>query len=104
MIGSFGGPELLLVLVLALILFGPRRLPQIGRMIGRAMSEFRGAAHEFRSSLEREVEIQEIRELRAEAEAAVRGRGELPAAAPDPARGEERDDGPERGVRPPGGS
>jgi Tat protein translocase TatB subunit len=113
MFGSFGGSEILLILVLALILFGPRRLPQIGKMVGRAMSEFRGAASEFRSSLEREVEIQEFRELRAETEAAVRGvprRPGLPPAAPParPAPGieepvEEPDDGAEPGVRPPAG-
>ena len=56
MFGSIGGAEILMILVLALLLFGPRRLPQIGKTVGRAMSEFRRATQEFRSSLEQEVE------------------------------------------------
>jgi len=56
MFGSIGGAEILMILVLALLLFGPRRLPQIGKSVGRAMSEFRRATQEFRSSLEQEVE------------------------------------------------
>ena len=47
--------------MLALLLFGPRQLPQIGKSIGRALAEFRGATHEFKSSLEREVELDEER-------------------------------------------
>jgi TatA/E family protein of Tat protein translocase len=58
MFGSVGAPEFLLILVLALLLFGPRKLPQIGRTLGRALAEFRGATQEFKSSLEREVEVE----------------------------------------------
>jgi len=115
MIGSLGGAELVLVLVLALILFGPRRLPQIGRTIGRAMAEFRGAANEFRSSLEREVEIQEIQQLRTETEAVGREMGDTvrgiargpspPRTADEPGTGrsdvEERDDGSDPRAVPP---
>jgi Tat protein translocase TatB subunit len=64
MFGSIGGSEFLLIAVLALLLFGPRKLPQIGRSIGRALAEFRGATHEFKSSLEREVELDELRETK----------------------------------------
>ena len=64
MFGSLGGPELLLILVLALLLFGPRRLPEIGRTIGRGLSEFRKATSEFKSSLEREVDVAEVRRTR----------------------------------------
>jgi TatA/E family protein of Tat protein translocase len=56
MFGSLGGSEFLLIAVLALLLFGPRKLPQIGRSLGRALAEFRGATHEFKASLEREVD------------------------------------------------
>lgn len=59
--GSLGGAELLMILVLALLLFGPRKLPQIGRSIGRALSEFRSVSNEFRSSLEHEVAVEERR-------------------------------------------
>jgi Tat protein translocase TatB subunit len=64
MFGSLGGSELLLILVLALLLFGPRRLPQIGRTIGRAMAEFRKATNDLRSSLEHEVRSDEIGQVR----------------------------------------
>ncbi len=62
--GSLGGPEILLVLVLALLLFGPRSLPKIGKTIGRALSEFRKASNELRTSLEREVEMEELRAVK----------------------------------------
>jgi sec-independent protein translocase protein TatA len=64
MFGSIGGSEFLLIAVLALLLFGPRKLPQIGRSIGRALAEFRGATQEFKSSLEREVELDELRDAK----------------------------------------
>ena len=64
MFGSLGGPEIIAIFVLALLLFGPRRLPQIGRTIGRTMTEFRKATHDFKSSLEREIELEEVKEAR----------------------------------------
>jgi len=64
MFGSLGGPELLLILVLALLLFGPRRLPEIGRTIGKGLAEFRKATTEFKTSLEREVDAAELKRTR----------------------------------------
>ena len=64
MFGSIGGSEFLLIAVLALLLFGPRKLPQIGKSLGRALAEFRGATREFKSSLEREVELEEVRKAK----------------------------------------
>ena len=55
MFGSIGGTELLLIMVVALLVFGPRKLPKLGRTIGKAMGEFRRASNDFRSSLEREI-------------------------------------------------
>ena len=66
MFGSIGGPELLLIFVLALLLFGPRKLPEIGRTVGKTLAEFKRATHEFRTSLEREVELEKIRDVKAE--------------------------------------
>jgi len=62
MFGSIGGPEILLIFVLALLLFGPRRLPDIGRALGKTVAEFRKATSEFRSTLEREVELEKLKE------------------------------------------
>ena len=64
MFGPIGGPELILILVLALLLFGPRRLPQIGRTIGKALAEFRSVTNEFRSTLDREVALDDLRETK----------------------------------------
>lgn len=52
---SLGNTELLLILVAALIFFGPRRLPQLGRQVGKSLSEFRRASDDFKRTWEREV-------------------------------------------------
>jgi Tat protein translocase TatB subunit len=60
--GSIGGGELLLILVIALLLFGPRRIPEIGRTIGKTLTQLRRATQEFRTGIEREVEVEKLRE------------------------------------------
>ena len=62
MFGTLGGPELFLIFVVALIVFGPRKLPEIGKSLGKMMVEFRRASNEFRSTIESEVEAEKIRE------------------------------------------
>ena len=62
MFGSIGGPEILLIFVLALLLFGPRKLPEIGRALGKTVAEFRKATAEFKTTLEREVEMERLKE------------------------------------------
>ena len=84
MFGSLGGPELLLILVLALLLFGPRRLPEIGRTIGKGLSEFRKATTEFRSSLEREVDMAEVRRTREALTEASRDVNDTISGSPPP--------------------
>ena len=64
MFGSIGGGEILMILTLALLLFGPRRLPQIGKTLGRTMAEFRRATHDLKNSLEHEVEREDLKEAR----------------------------------------
>lgn len=53
---SIGAPELLVIIVLALIIFGPRRLPEIGRTVGKSMREFRRAASELRAEIEQDID------------------------------------------------
>ena len=62
MFGTLGGPELFLIMVIALIVFGPRKLPEIGKSMGKMMAEFRKASNEFRQTIENEVEAEKIRD------------------------------------------
>jgi sec-independent protein translocase protein TatA len=59
MFGSIGMPELIIILVIALIIFGPRKLPELGRSLGKGISEFKRASNELRSTLEEEVRVEE---------------------------------------------
>ncbi len=57
MFGSLGFPEILFILVLALLVFGPKRLPEIGRTVGRALGEFRRATGDLKRSLDHELTL-----------------------------------------------
>ena len=59
MFGPLGVPELLFILVLALLLFGPKRLPEIGRTIGKGMAEFRRATNDLKRTIETEISAEE---------------------------------------------
>jgi TatA/E family protein of Tat protein translocase len=72
MFGSIGLPELLLIFVIALLLFGPRKLPDIGKSLGKAMGEFRRASNDLQRSLEEEVAADELRAARREVEDATK--------------------------------
>jgi|KBSSwiStaDraftv2_1062776.scaffolds.fasta_scaffold177652_2 sec-independent protein translocase protein TatA len=56
MLGSIGFPELLVIFVIALIVFGPRRLPEIGKSLGQGISEFKRASKELQNRIEDEIE------------------------------------------------
>lgn len=56
---DIGLQELALIFVIALLVFGPKNLPQLGRSLGRAMREFRRASDEFRSTIETNLKINE---------------------------------------------
>ncbi len=53
--GSLGWPEMVFIFVLALVLFGPKELPKIGRTLGKAMTEFRRAQNELKATIDREM-------------------------------------------------
>jgi len=74
--GSIGMPELILIFVVALLLFGPKQLPNIGRTLGRALGEFRRASNDFRRTIEEEVAATEVREVERDLKGAVRDTAE----------------------------
>jgi len=53
--GSLGAPELVAIFVLALLLFGPKKLPELGRALGRSFAEFRRATTDLKGTFEREL-------------------------------------------------
>ena len=55
MFGPIGMPELLIILTLALIIFGPRKLPELGRSLGKSLGEFKRASNELRNTLDEEI-------------------------------------------------
>jgi TatA/E family protein of Tat protein translocase len=59
MFGNIGMPELIVIFTIALLIFGPRKLPELGRSLGRSLSEFKKASNELRSTLEEEIRIEE---------------------------------------------
>ena len=62
MFGSIGMPELIIILVIALIIFGPRKLPELGKSLGRSLSEFKKASTDLQNTLEQEIKIEEQKE------------------------------------------
>ena len=59
LLGTLGMADSLILMVMALVVFGPRRLPQIGRQIGKLMYEFRKASNDFKFQMEEELRISE---------------------------------------------
>ena len=79
MFGPIGMPELIVIMVLALIIFGPRKLPELGRSLGRSLNEFKKASNELKHTLDEEIRVEEQRtgDQQRAADAAAR-----PAPAP----------------------
>ena len=88
MFGSIGMPELLIILTLALIIFGPRKLPELGRSLGKSLGEFKRASNELRNTLDEEIRIEEERSTRP----AASGTPEPAQPAPVTAASDRRDD------------
>ena len=57
---SLGSTELLFILIMALVFFGPRKLPQISRSLGKNLAEFRRASEDFKRTWDREVNLEEL--------------------------------------------
>jgi sec-independent protein translocase protein TatA len=55
MLGSVGMPELIIILVIALMVFGPRKLPELGRAVGQTMNEFKKGLNNVRDTVEEDI-------------------------------------------------
>jgi TatA/E family protein of Tat protein translocase len=59
MFGSVGTPELIIIFVIALIVFGPRKLPELGKSLGKSLAEFKRASNELKNTLDEEIRAEE---------------------------------------------
>jgi TatA/E family protein of Tat protein translocase len=64
--GSLGMQEIVVIFVLALIVFGPRKLPELGKSLGRGLAEFKKASNELKQTWEEEVRLDKEREAMAD--------------------------------------
>lgn len=81
-LANLGMADSLILMVLALVVFGPRRLPQIGRQIGKLMYEFRKASNDFKYQMEEELRVSEEADRRKKEEAERMRTMALAAPAP----------------------
>ena len=63
MFGSLGLPELAVIFIVALLVFGPKRLPEIGRTLGKALGEFKRATEDLKTTIEREVQVEDQKQI-----------------------------------------
>jgi sec-independent protein translocase protein TatA len=75
-------PELIIIFVIALIIFGPRKLPELGRSLGKSIAEFKKASNELKSTLEEEIRLEEQRSTIEASKASVPPAAATTAAIP----------------------
>ena len=64
MFGNIGFPEILVIMAIALLIFGPKKLPEVGRSLGKALREFRRTSDEIKERIEEEIQADEFREIK----------------------------------------
>jgi len=64
--GSLGMQEIMVIFVLALIVFGPRKLPELGKSLGKSLAEFKRASNELKQTWEEEARLEKEREMMSE--------------------------------------
>jgi TatA/E family protein of Tat protein translocase len=87
MFGSIGMPELVLIFIVALLVFGPKKLPEIGKSIGKGLAEFKRASDDLKRTIEQEIEqgkseVSAVKEHVAGVEKSVRESVSASAEAP----------------------
>jgi TatA/E family protein of Tat protein translocase len=85
MFGPIGMPEMVVIAVIALIIFGPRKLPELGKSLGKSIAEFKRASNELKNTLEDEIRTEELQDARKSAQ--VPPTSAVPPAAPAPPEG-----------------
>jgi sec-independent protein translocase protein TatA len=80
--GPIGMPEMVVIAVIALIIFGPRKLPELGKSLGKSIAEFKRASNELKNTLEDEVRTEELQEARRSAQ--IPPTASVPATTPAP--------------------
>ncbi len=81
MIGYMSFGDSIFIFVLALLIFGPKKLPEIARQVGKALNEFKRASNEFKAQIQSEIDQLEVKERQKKAE---EDQKILPPAEPPP--------------------
>ena len=68
MFGPIGMPEMIVIAVIALIIFGPRKLPELGKSLGKSLAEFKRASNDLKNTLEEEIRTEELQDARRSAQ------------------------------------
>jgi len=64
MFGSLGMPELIVIMVIALLVFGPKKLPEVGRSIGKALREFKKTTEDIKGKFEEQINAEEFKDIK----------------------------------------
>jgi sec-independent protein translocase protein TatA len=81
--GPIGMPEMVVIAIIALIIFGPRKLPELGKSLGKSIAEFKRASNELKNTLEDEIRTEELSDARKSAQ--IPPSASVPAPTPAPA-------------------
>ena len=80
--GPIGMPGMVVIAVIALIIFGPRKLPELGKSLGKSIAEFKRASNELKNTLEEEIRTEELQDARKSAQ--IPPTAATPPASPAP--------------------
>jgi TatA/E family protein of Tat protein translocase len=92
MFGSVGVPELIIIFTIALIIFGPRKLPELGKSLGKSLAEFKRASNELKNTLDEEIRLEERRTANLEEESRRSAERQAPATTSEAAPATGTDD------------